>query len=71
MFKWMNGYTLLTLVLSFIFLLNTLLRVLLNSDLTIFVWLGVALVCCFLWFIVINVSRCIKQIAKFVKDNYL
>ncbi len=62
--KWMNSYTLLTLVVIFIILMNTLLRGLLNGG-TLGLTTGIVIIVCFVWFILVNVIRVIDRINDF------
>lgn len=68
MFKWMNGYTLLTFVLGLIFLLNTLLRVLLNSPNSVLVASGMLLLLFLVWFVVVNTAQLIWKFVLWANE---
>lgn len=69
MFKWMNGYTLLTFVLGLIFLLNTVLRVLFNAPSTILVAFGLLLLLFIVWFTLVNLAHVIVHWVNWVNGD--
>lgn len=69
MFKWMNGYTLLSFVVATVFLINTLARLLFNAPSTILNSLGVILVLCLVWFVVVNLFAVVYKGIMWLEDH--
>lgn len=61
MTKYLNGYTLITLVIVFLVFLNTLERQLLNGGTVEFV-AGLLIICLFVWFIVVNLFKWLTKL---------